>query len=179
MEKNKSYVLQILEQFGDERGQEILNEMNQDPLENAKKQVRNMFSYLDENELEEILKKYNNSPEDAFEELEERNSHIEEQKRREREERKREREKREERRRKEKNDNYIQQFVKNFKIFTEKEIEEVFKSNDNDPQKTGEALYDMIKKREKQDEEAKKMKRELDIQNLLTSKKKKKNIQPL
>ena len=154
----------IMAQFGDEKGQELLREMNEDPFEKKKKQVREMFNFLNDNDIEEILKKHNNSVDNAFEDFMIKNQEEEDKRRK-------EKEVEQERQRKEQNNKFIEAFVRNFKMFSQKEIEEVFSSNENDPGKTSKKLYEMMKEREKQNEEAMKMKREMDIQNIHKSKK--------
>eukprot|EP01091_Cochliopodium_minus_P004071 TRINITY_DN1398_c0_g2_i1.p1 TRINITY_DN1398_c0_g2~~TRINITY_DN1398_c0_g2_i1.p1 ORF type:complete len:503 (-),score=203.91 TRINITY_DN1398_c0_g2_i1:54-1562(-) len=156
---NPSVLIDLQQFLGNEKAGEMMKEMNYDPFENTKNQVKSLFSQLQDEDIVEILKKYNNSLEAAFDELEDRNSQIEENK-------KREKKMEEEKRRLENNNKYIETFVRNFQMFDKNDIELVFKNNDNDPQRTTNQLYLMMKERAQKNEEAKKLQREMEIQNM-------------
>eukprot|EP01091_Cochliopodium_minus_P004070 TRINITY_DN1398_c0_g1_i1.p1 TRINITY_DN1398_c0_g1~~TRINITY_DN1398_c0_g1_i1.p1 ORF type:complete len:644 (-),score=272.91 TRINITY_DN1398_c0_g1_i1:54-1985(-) len=157
---NPSVLIDLQKILGDnEKVNEMMEEMKFDPFENTKNQVKSLFSHLQDEDIVEILKKYNNDMDAAFDELVERNSEIEENK-------KREMQLEEERRKKEIHTKYIETFVSNFQMFDKKEIEEAFKKNNNDPQLTSKHLYQMLKEREQKNEEAKKLKKEMEIQNM-------------
>ena len=156
-----SFMLDVEKLLGKEGAKQFENEIK-DPFDQIIQETKSMFSFLTEEDIKEILLKYNNSVDAAFDELSDRNSQLEEIN-------KKQRLALEEKRRIENNNKYIETFVRNFQMFEKSEIERVFIENNNDPRVTAQVLYNMVKEKEKQNEEAQKQKKEMERQQKLNA----------